>query len=251
MLKFFKMRGLSKQLEEAASDGRLTDQEYTDLIEQAERSGLSQADIDELRAKHFLKKAEPFREIVRKTRRLSDEDYKRLSMAAKSVGVKVSLGNDVEMARALWANDNGLEVNLKPLSSVPVLLQKNEEAVLAEPARWRQFKTVRQYQGYSGLSANLRLAKGLSYRIGNVGPIYSSSEQLVDVADGAFVITSKRLIFTGGTKSTTIALNKIVNVELFADGVAISKSSGRDDVFMLPQLQAEYAYLAVMILQAA
>jgi hypothetical protein len=250
MFKFLKMRGLSKQLEQAAADGRLTDDEYTALIEEAERAGLGKEEIDELRAKHLLKRAEPFREIVRKTRRLSKEDYSQLSKIAKSVGASVNLGEDMEMARALWANENGFDFELREIVSIPVLLQKNEVGVFSEPTRWRQFKTVKKYQGYSGLSANLRIAKGLSYRVGNVAPKFSSSEQLVDIADGNLVITSKRLIFNGGTKSTTIALNKIVNADLFVDGISISKTSGRDDVFILPQLQSEFAYLAILKLQA-
>ena len=45
---------------------------------------------------------------------------------------------------------------------------------------------------------------------------------------GTLYVTSKRLLFDGAQKSTSIALKKIIRFTVFSDGIKIDKDTGRD-----------------------
>ncbi|MDD5451975.1 MAG: hypothetical protein PHT49_08795 [Desulfovibrionales bacterium] len=84
----------------------------------------------------------------------------------------------------------------------------------------------RRYEdGSHGVS--IRIAKGLSYRIGAHRGHIVSDTAIVTVSLGQFVLTSKRAIFRGDKKSFNIKLDKILDLEFYNDGVKITEGTGK------------------------
>jgi hypothetical protein len=87
--------------------------------------------------------------------------------------------------------------------------------------------------------------KGVSYRVGNISPYFTSSEQLVRKDVGALYLTNKRLFFVGGNGSTSINLSRIGAIEAHVDGIEVTKDRGTNDAFLMPQLPSEFCAMAV------
>lgn len=111
------------------------------------------------------------------------------------------------------------EIDLNINVPCPVILKKNEEpSIILQNISLHEPRAVRQtYGGYSGSS--IRVAKGVSFRLGNVAAKSESHEELRNIDQGTLVLTNKRLIFLGSKRTTNIDLRKIVAIEAYKDGI--------------------------------
>lgn len=240
MFKFLERRAFKKEFKRAASDGILSNQERQSLS----NLNVDQAFADKVRHDHFLKVTKDIRDRILKTRRMSPEDELQIFKIAGDLAIVPDLGSQFRMARELWAVDHGEEVCIEEQPTT-LMLRNGEKGCFSANSSWMQRKTISQRVGYSGFSTRIRIAKGLSYNIGTVRPRYETSEQMKQLAVGNLVITTKRLVFDGDGRSTNITFNRMLSAELFENGIEICKTSGNDDFFGLPPLEAEYACLVI------
>jgi len=85
-------------------------------------------------------------------------------------------------------------------------------------------RAVRQtIGGYSGTS--VRVAKGVSFRVGGMKARSESHEELRIIDQGSLVLTNKRLIFIGSKRTTNIDLRKIVAIEPYKDGIVSQREN--------------------------
>jgi hypothetical protein len=71
---------------------------------------------------------------------------------------------------------------------------------------------------------SFRIAKGVSYRVGAFRGHLVSETGIVPVSDGRMIITSRRIVFAGNAKSFATRLDKIIDIQLFSDGMRFSES---------------------------
>jgi hypothetical protein len=133
-----------------------------------------------------------------------------------------------EYVEGLIAGDVGtfqafFEANERHQDSLPIILKKDEKIALRIPyVIYAEERSKRKSTGYSGTS--IRVAKGLSFRVGSVGES-SYSQELTDLDQGEFVITNKRYFFVGSQKNISQPLMKITIVDSFMDALAISREN--------------------------
>jgi len=119
-----------------------------------------------------------------------------------------------------------------PTISVPgLVLQKAETSYWSEPASILEERVVkREYVGGSrGMS--FRIAKGVHYHVGSFRGHIESRKAVVPVSRGSLVITSKRLLFLGDSKSFSSRLDKLLETHLFRESLRVEDGSGRPHVF--------------------
>ena len=108
-------------------------------------------------------------------------------------------------------------------SSFPtnLLLKKGERLIFDIPdiqcCEERNIKIKGGYQGFS-----VRIMKGVSYRFG--GFEAKAEKKVVPIDVGNFILTNKRVVFSGEKKSNDYPLSKIVTVEPLDNGILINKS---------------------------
>jgi hypothetical protein len=110
-----------------------------------------------------------------------------------------------------------------------VMLKKGETAYLSiggaglvEPRR----APGQSSGGSHGVS--LRVAKGMSYRVGQSRGTYTQGAEQPTVIDhGTFVVTDQRCVFVGSKRSTEWAFSKLLGFSLEGDSVAIFNVSNR------------------------
>jgi hypothetical protein len=143
---------------------------------------------------YFNKQVTLIKEKVAKTRRFSPDDEARIKRLAHGLKMDLELGPEFNILRSLWAWENGHAISPEPIAA-PLLLGRNEACYFATTAKWKQIKTFKEHIGSSGLSASVRIMKGLSYRTSNFKPQYLTWEGMADISDGTLYVTNKKVWF--------------------------------------------------------
>jgi hypothetical protein len=119
------------------------------------------------------------------------------------------------------ANDGRLE----PVAD-PHLMPKKNEVVYSETSASLMKEAVqREWRGASS-GFSFRIAKGVRYRTGQVrGHSVVVGTQLVAEDDGILAITSQRAAYMGSRKTMEFPYSKLMNVEVFTDGIRFHSSN--------------------------
>ena len=107
-----------------------------------------------------------------------------------------------------------------------ILFKKGEHLIYDLPnIQICEEKTIKIKGNHSGFS--IRVMKGVSYRFGDFEA--SSEKKVVPIDSGNFILTNKRMIFSGAKKSVDFPLSKIVAITPVDNGVLIDRS-GKQNV---------------------
>jgi hypothetical protein len=115
----------------------------------------------------------------------------------------------------------------------PLVLKGAERAYVSVPATLARMVTRTHYVGgSSGLSFPIGHT-GIRYRVGAFRgePVHQQSLSKLD--SGTFVLTNQRMAYVGRTKSTSVALRKVMHVEVFNDGLSIAREGKENPDFFL------------------
>ena len=104
-----------------------------------------------------------------------------------------------------------------------VVLKKGEFSILSlDNIMLKEPRSVRvTHGGYAG--PRIRVAKGVSFGLGTFGAKSESHEEIRVIDQGNLLLTNKRLIFSGGKRSTNIQITKILSIDPFDDGIAVRR----------------------------
>ena len=133
--------------------------------------------------------------------------------------------NQKEADRELWRREvREGEITAKLIGAEsPVILKRGEELRVVLPdISLVEPRSVSEGRAFYG-GPTIRLAKGVSLRTGVAKGRGESHEELRNVDQGVLTLTSKRLVFSGGKRTLTIELARIVSMEPFRDGIAIRR----------------------------
>jgi len=72
--------------------------------------------------------------------------------------------------------------------------------------------------------------KGVSYRVGSHRGHIVTDKAVMPVSEGDLVITNKRVIFRGDAKSFSSKLDKLLEINCYADGVRLTDDKGKPRV---------------------
>tara|TARA_B100000945_G_scaffold302064_1_gene285379 strand:+ start:414 stop:1100 length:687 start_codon:yes stop_codon:yes gene_type:complete len=102
-----------------------------------------------------------------------------------------------------------------------LMLKKGERLVFDLPGiTYCQEKTIKFKGNHQGFS--VRIMKGVSYRFG--GFEGGSEQKVVPIDEGSLILTNKRFVFSGSSKSIEFPLSKIVTIDPLDDGIMINRT---------------------------
>src|SRR5437660_6428248 len=108
-------------------------------------------------------------------------------------------------ALSICLNQN---INFRQAVTVDVFLEAKEACYYTIPTTWHQSRV--QTRGYSGTSISLPTGvRGVRFRFGGFPPV--GAERLMALSAGPRFVTSKRFLFNGGSRKTSITLPKVVD----------------------------------------
>jgi hypothetical protein len=119
---------------------------------------------------------------------------------------------------------------------VPLGLDLDELVVFVLPGvDLLESRAIRKSRSYYG-GPTIRLAKGLSLRLGAGTSQSESYEELRNIDNGTLVLTTKRLVFMGSLRTSNVMLNDLVGVKPYTDGIQVHRErKERAETYMLNQ----------------
>jgi hypothetical protein len=112
-------------------------------------------------------------------------------------------------------------------------LKRGELALASIAARLARNQTKTHWAGSSqGFSFPIGHT-GIRYRVGSYHGHPVQQQSLVTLDSGALVITNQRIAFIGRSKSTSIALAKLIHVQCYSDALAVFQEGRENPDFYL------------------
>lgn len=207
----------------AVSDGKLTDSELNTINQLAQQYNIEEED--------FLK--------------INVEVYKAAFQAVVSDGIitEEEERNIQEIQNVLMVDVNQIPQELQiidyhrqlrqiqqgylPTLSINGLILKSNEVThfLIEAGLLEERVVRRGYQGGSA-GVNIRVAKGVNFRVGQQKGRMISETGIVEIDTGSFVVTNQRVMFVGSKKSFSYPFNQLIGYQVFTNGIDISTAKG-------------------------
>jgi hypothetical protein len=211
----------------AAEDGKLTDDEIKEIQIRYKELELTQDDLQGVRVQAYnaaLRTAKADG-VVTAEEEAELAELQQFLMIPESEIAK----SKKELARLRLLTE--IQNDNPPSVTVPnVILQKAELAYWSEPASILEERVVRRrYEGGSQ-GVSFRIAKGVSYRVGAHRGHIVSDTAVIPVSSGELIVTNKRVIFRGDTKSFNIRLDKLLELNFYSDGVRLTDEKGKPRV---------------------
>ena len=115
----------------------------------------------------------------------------------------------------------------------PLVLKGGERAYLSVPATLARIVSRTHYVGGStGFSFPIGHT-GIRYRVGSFRGQPVQQESLTKLDTGTFVLTNQRIAYVGRTKSVSVALNKVIHVEIYNDAMSVAHEGRETPDFYL------------------
>lgn len=220
------------EVEQALSDAVLSDEEKNFLRKLKNDLKLDDEIADRIYTEMAKGLYQRLLDGIMEDERLSPKEEKVLVVLAQNLGLKINLDEQTKSKLArykvLWYVENGylpeLEVNIH-------LMKKEKCHFKASYVDLYETRKVTKRIKYAGPTARIKIVKGVYWRMGDLGVKPVSKDVLTHIDTGKLYLTSKRLIFYGDKKVTTIRLQKIIDFHPYSDGVKIIKDTGKSPVF--------------------
>lgn len=163
--------------------------------------------------------------------RVSPEETETFERLCKDLDVTIDRESReaLEKLQLLW----NIESGELPVYEPSIILQKNELCHYKAEVSLYENRKVTEGIKYSGPTYRLKIAKGFSYRLGNISTHRVSKDVLTLIDTGTLYITNKRIIFNGSKGTKTIRYNQIIDLHPYSDGVEIVKETGKPLTFIL------------------
>jgi hypothetical protein len=211
----------------AIEDGELSDAEKSKLKNMRERLSISDETAQQLYQVSASARVERFIAGAISDARLSPEEDAELKRLSEGLSVELEMdratAKTLELYRTYWQIENG-DV---PTIDVDIRIQKSEQCYFSSPATWLELRKVTTRVNYGGPTMRIKIVKGIYWRAGSVGVQRVSEDVMKPIDTGTFYLTTKRIVFMGEKGNKTIQLNKILDFEVFSNGVQIEKETGR------------------------
>lgn len=209
-------------LMQAVSDGKLTTEELNLLTLQKETAGITDDDLKDIKIAAYLSAFT----VAKQDKKITESEQNELLEIKKYLNINNAeiQSSEKELARfRLLAEIN--QGNLPQSTVANLVTQKDERIYWTEPSVLIEEKVLhRRYEGGSqGFS--FRIMKGVSYRVGASRGYFVNETGRVPVSNGEFIITSKRVIFRGDGKTFSFKLDKILDIQLFTNGIYLSEAN--------------------------
>jgi len=207
---------------EAIEDGILADEEIEFLDQKRKQLHIDQNYVSKWGEEVFKTAVAASKEYGP----ITPDKEVQLAKISKYFRIPLAIQNnyteEISRSRRIYDIQNG---KLPPIMPTGIVLKKSENAYWQVSADLFEERVVnKRYEGGSR-GVSFRVMKGVSFRMGNHSGQMVSEKAHVPVSTGRFVITDKRLIFSGDNKSISADYGKIIDIQPAIDGVRFSQSN--------------------------
>lgn len=213
-----------RELLAAASDGKLSDDEISQIQQSYRELGLTDEDMKVVRIEAYTAAVRAVRADGVVTEDELGELQKLQTFLKIPDSAVAGTKADLLKLRLIAEIESG---NCPSVSVQNLILRKGEKAFWVEEAELLEEKVVaRRYEGGSR-GVSVRIAKGLTYRVGAHRGQMVSESKVLPTSRGELVVTSARVVFKGDRKSFNIPYEKLLHIEFYSDGIQVTDDKGK------------------------
>lgn len=233
---FNKREGVRKYREELTaliSDRVLSEQEQKKLNQIVISYKLEDKDLFESKKNAFVS---AYNKIINDERITTDEII-LLENLLSYLHIKIEqTGVNLNLFRK-YANLATIETGVLPDvtdadTSLNIIFKDGERLHYRVSSLLRKVRRVTKSVQYGGLTASIKITKGLRYRMGSLNVGRTTSEILAVEDNGIFYITSQRIGYHGQRKQFSVPYNKVSSLELRSDGLYLFKE-GKEQPYII------------------
>jgi hypothetical protein len=159
-------------------------------------------------------------------------------------------GKREQLVKALVLKDlleGRASTRLRVMDPLPIALKHGETLQwLFQGVALNEPKALTSYIGGSH-GVSVRLAKGLSYRVGAYKGQRVEHTKIVRVGTGNLCVTTRAVYFLSGANSKKTPLSGLVSVNAYDDGIIVTPSRGKPQIFLM----SDPMFAANLILKVA
>ncbi len=213
---------------QAIRDGRITSSDFRDISELAagphippERAERERRRLEEQRVEAALAKVRSETQQALDDGWVTEAEFAKVSALPRTLSIpRASVSPELTLLEKQVQITRIMEGDLPETIATGLVLRRNEVCHLEMPTKMYEERVRRKYRsGHSG--ASVRVAKGVYW---HVGGSRGSSEPVLEMSEidaGDLTITSRRIVFTGQRRTTTLDLRKLVRIEPHKDAVQV------------------------------
>jgi hypothetical protein len=230
--------------ENAMNDDKISASEEEALEELANQLDISAEEKYNLQVKASKAKVEGRLKSILEDGMYSPAEEKELTELAQNINAKVNYDEGMQKKLKAYRRYWQLRVGPLPTIEAPYNLYKQETAHAHVAATWHEWKTTTRRYNYGGPTARIRLAKGFYWSAGSVGVKRQREDVLRQIDQGELLLTNKRLLFVGQRNTKQVRLNRILDFEIFQNGLSLQKDAGKHPFL---EIQGHWRELPVML----
>ncbi|TVR93950.1 MAG: hypothetical protein EA428_01200 [Spirochaetaceae bacterium] len=214
------------QAESAVSDGKLSMEQQEALTELADSIALPETMAAKIYSEVAGARIQRYLDGAIADQQLSPEQDEELRALARNLRVSATMDSATQRTldryRLFWQIENG-EV---PEIDADIHLFRGERCFFRCDAAWHELKQVTRRLNYGGPTMRIKIMKGVYWRAGSLGVQRVTEDVVKHLDDGVLFLTNKRILFMGRRRNKNIRLNRILDFEIYSNGVQIEKDAG-------------------------
>lgn len=229
---FNEKQDFKTQLINICKDGKITEKEIAYIEQLAEEYGLEEKDLQKVNVSAY--KA-AFNAILKDGILTEDEEYNIYFIQNFLEIDDKKIKNELQILQHHAQLREIQKGNLPIIDYMGIILQNNELIHFLIPAQILEERVVsKEYQGGSS-GVSIRIAKGVSFRLGQHKGKMVSKSAIIPVDSGSFIVTNKRIMFKGKNKSYAYPFSQLIGFSVYTDGIEISTNKGVTRIFKITQ----------------
>lgn len=215
------------------SDAKVTDEEKKELESIVQKYGLTTEEMTKLQKSAV---SGVFTSISA-DQKITEDEKKSLEVLLNHFGLGTKDINFDQKAFNKYYSLALIESGVLPEVQDPnhelnIVFKEGETLHFGAVAVLRKVKRVTDRINYGGLTASIKITKGLRYRVGSMKVSSVSREVLAAEDSGIFYVTNQRIGYIGAKKQFSVPINKILSYELKPEGVYLFKD-GKETPYIL------------------
>lgn len=244
-LKAEQLQQLQQIVSRAIADGIINEQEMQTINDFFINSHLTAEEFQNLKSKAYLHIVES----VIADRRVTHNELNILNKISEQFEISPAVENQAAQKVKYFHLFAQLEAG-EPLpvgNPANIILKKDEIGHLCLPGVLMEERVVsRQFSG-SSHGVSIPIVKGIRYSVGKQRGSSYSVRDSVPISDGHFVVTSKRLVFTGNNKSITSDIAQLLDLQTFSDALQFNVTNRQKPTTIKFEVPEEVELCALVI----
>lgn len=223
----------SESIREAMSDGQISEEEREFLAKLESSLCLPKDVANRIHEETGGELVKTFFNRMIADQRISPEEEEEFEKLQRNLGIKAEYDNRtlqvLRKYRLFWQIENGTI----PSVEVDINLGKTEKCYFVCNCDWYELRKRLKRIRYGGPALRIKIIKGVYWRAGDYAVGGDVSEELRHIDTGRVYLTDKRVIFRGSRGNKTIGISKILDFDVYRDGIQLQKDTGKNPTMKL------------------